>query len=150
MNSSEDPSWKCYAETRLRLWLPETFIVDLRQQVTTRHKVEFGRAGLTAPFAVLTAYNPRGCLTDDTTNASKTADLERDLRARDMVVFPVDGMSPEGDHAEPGFAAALELDDATSVACRYEQSAFFWFDGERFWIMPALVRTKPVPLPLSR
>jgi hypothetical protein len=108
MNSSEDPSWKCYAETRPRFWLPEPFIVDLRQQATSRHKVEFGRAGLTAPFAVLTAYNPRGCLTDDTTNASKTADLERDLRARDMVVFPVDGMSPEGCSA-PHLSSGYEL-----------------------------------------
>jgi hypothetical protein len=77
MNTTEDPSWKRDTETRIRFWLSEPVIVDLRQQVTSRHKVEFSRAGLTVPSVVLTAYNPRGCLTDDPTNASRTADLAR-------------------------------------------------------------------------
>lgn len=148
MKSTEDPSWKLYTETLLRFWLPESFIVDLRQQVINREKAEFVRAGLRASFAILTAYNPRGCSTDDRTNTRKTAELEQDLRARDIVVLAADGMSTDGCHAEPGFAVALKLDEATSIARHYEQSAFFWFDGERFWIMPALVQAEPVLLPL--
>ncbi len=148
MKSTEDPSWKLYTETLLRFRLHESFIVDLRQQVMSRQKVAFVRAGLRASFAILTAYNPRGCLTDDRTNARKTAELEQDLRARAKVVLPADGMSTDGFHAEHGFAVALKLDEAASIARRYEQSAFFWFDGERFWVMPALVQAEPVLLPL--
>ena len=147
MNTTEDPSWKFYTETLLEFLLPDSFIVDLRQEVTTQEKAEFVRVGLKHRFAVLTACNPRDCSTDDRRNARRTAKLERDLRVGDVVVLPADGISPEGRHREPGFAVGLAIDRATGIARRYDQSAFFWFDGKRFWIMPVLVQAKPIALP---
>jgi len=147
MRIVRDPSWNFYSQTLLEFHLPDILTVDLRRQVSVRTKKAFVGAGLSHPFAVLTACNPRGCSIDASANAGKTADLEQDLRVRGAVALPADGVSPDGKHREPGFAVGMSLDEATRLARRYDQSAFFWFDGERFWIMPALVRTDPIYLP---
>jgi hypothetical protein len=39
--------------------------------------------------------------------------------------------------------------EALELAKELEQVALFWFDGQRFWILGALVETDPVMLPRS-
>jgi hypothetical protein len=34
------------------------------------------------------------------------------------------------------------------VAEQFDQLAMFWFDGERFWIVPVTAGGKPVGLPI--
>jgi hypothetical protein len=43
----------------------------------------------------------------------------------------------------------MPQEDAIALARELEQVAIFWFDGERFWIVGALVETDPLMLPRS-
>lgn len=149
MDNRNDPSWLFYPQTLLELSLPAKFSVDLRKQITSEEKNILTSAGLTRSFAVLTACDPKGYTVSEITNAKRTADLERELRTMQSVIVPANGISPDCRHTESGFAVDLALDQATEIARRYDQSAFFWFDGEQFWIMPALIVQQPIPLPFS-
>jgi hypothetical protein len=60
-----------------------------------------------------------------------------------------DGTDPEEIHKEPGFACSASSSDAKIIAICFKQSAYFWFDGAAFWLMPALVRASPLQLPQS-
>ena len=63
-------------------------------------------------------------------------------------VIPADGVSPDGMHREKGWVATIPLTQAKTLAKNYGQAAFFWFDGDQFWIMPALVQAEPIALPV--
>ncbi len=43
----------------------------------------------------------------------------------------------------------MAQEEAIALARELEQVAIFWFDGERFWIVGALVETDPLMLPRS-
>ena len=99
------------------------------------------------PFAVLTAANPRGRLVDGRQNARRDRRLMTALAMMGRSCLRADGVSPDGAHRERGVAAMLRQREAAELARRYGQSAYFWFDGEAFWLVGALVRAEPIPLP---
>jgi hypothetical protein len=39
--------------------------------------------------------------------------------------------------------------EAVILARQLDQVAIFWFDGQRFWIVGAMVETDPIMLPRS-
>ena len=43
----------------------------------------------------------------------------------------------------------MPQDNAIALARELEQIAIFWFDGQRFWILGALLEAKPLMLPRS-
>jgi hypothetical protein len=141
----DDPAWRHYADTILHFDGGPR--VDLRAPVTARDRAALAALGFALPFAVVTAYNPRGRAAAAEQNERRHAALLAGARLRDPGCRIVTGASPDGAHREPGVAVRLPIDAAAALACRWDQSAFFWFDGAAFTIHGALADTAPIPLP---
>ncbi|CAN5330070.1 hypothetical protein BH23GEM4_BH23GEM4_22050 [soil metagenome] len=122
--------------------------VDLRSAVPAGLEGTLAAAGLQTPFAIITAFNPRSHTADEAENLRRNAELIAALGARSWL--RADGCSPDRSHREPGVAVALSASEAHDLAVRFEQDAFFWFDGERFWIHAAAESFAPVRLPCDR
>ena len=158
MRAEDDPSWAAYADTML-VFRPghgvgggasDGLPVDLREVLTGDLRRALAELELPAPFAVLTAHNPRGRVVDAAENARRGAALVAALARAGVPWIAAVGMSPDGSHREPGVAAHLPLPDAARTAVEWEQSAFFWYDGGAFWLVGALVDAPPARLPVPR
>jgi hypothetical protein len=147
MHSSDDPSWSLYPNTILEFHTPSPFAIDLREALTSRERELLCANHLDQPFAVITACNPRGQRSSDLDNTRLAEQLEAQVRQRGLSILHVEGVSPDGNHRESGIALKVSRKDATALAKQSDQSAFFWFDGEYFWIMPALIQAEPLVLP---
>lgn len=149
MTPDDDPSWGSYAQTILALGPDLATRIDLRAPLTPQDHAVLAVLGLATTFAVLAACNPRGRVVGAAENDHRAAALHGWLNGRRVPFVRAAGLSPDGEHEEPGVAVSLPQEDAVRLAVRYEQSALYWFDGEHFWIVGALVETPPVLLPLS-
>ena len=147
-----------YPETVLEFADPAPLTVDLRVPLATSTRRALAAIGLGAPFAVLTAENPHGENAEDAPTAGEEAArevsnerrmsrLERELAARGVTHRHVDGVAPDGSYRERCVAAVLPRDEAVELARRFGQLALFWFDGDRFWLMPAEAGGEPRALP---
>lgn len=161
--SSPDPAaegskWDAYGETVLEFRGPPLVSVDLRLPLAapTRRAL---RALVGGPaFAVFTAENPAGENVEDAPsegeeerrderNTRRRGRLEGELRSLGIAHLPVDGVAPDGGYRERCVAALLPREDAVALARRYDQLALFWFDGDRFWVLPGTADEEPRPLP---
>jgi hypothetical protein len=149
MRPHDDPSWPHYRDTILEFHGTTLIRVDLREPVGSDARAALAAEGLVSPFAVLTAANPRGRTVAGRQNARRHQRLTTALATMGYPYLGADGVSPDGAHRERGVAAMLRQRDAAELARRYGQSAFFWFDGGAFWLVGALVRVEPIPLPLA-
>lgn len=149
MHSSDDPSWRLYPHTILEFHTGAPLTIDLRQTVRAPVSGCLRAANLDPTFAVITAFNPRGHAHSDQDNARFESQLEEQLRQRGLQVVHVDGVSPDRIHRERGVAVSVSREEATTLANQYHQSAFFWFDGEAFWVVPAVVEAPAIRLPLT-
>ena len=61
----------------------------------------------------------------------------------------VDCCSPDRSHCECSIAVTMPQREALDLAREMRQVAIFWFDGNRFWILGALVEADPLMLPRS-
>lgn len=141
--------WETYPNTNLELGTEPKLVIDLRQAVPPQTIHALKQIGLQTSFAVLTACDPLERPASQEENRRWTNELGSKLRTLRADLLPADGVSTDGAHREVGYAAAIPIETATDLAKRFRQAAYFWFDGKRFWIMPALVRAEPVPLPLT-
>lgn len=139
-------SLRLYASTILELG-DEPFCVDLRKEISEAARTALIQVGLAGKFAVLTAWNPLGSMLPEETNRLRAHHLVQELRNRKVPFVRADGCSPDRLHREEGVAAPLDREDALSLARHFGQNAIFWFDGERFWILCALLPCDPVSLP---
>lgn len=114
-----------------------SLVVDLARPVAPQQR-EALRALLGGPFAVVTACNPNGHTADAAENARRTAGLEAELTRRGCSFVRADGRSPDGAHRERGVAVAMSLTAARNLARTYQQEAYYWFDGDSFWLLGAL------------
>lgn len=142
-----DPDWHRYPDTVLRLRTDQLVRVDLREPMGSETVAALESVGLSGPFAVLTAHDPRGRDEDADVNKRRAERLDARLLALGADFLHVDACSPDGSHREASVAALIEREQATSLAREFEQVAFFWFDGEKFWIIGALAAGDPVMLP---
>jgi len=55
--------------------------------------------------------------------------------------------SADGRHVGPGWAIPIPFEEAEMLAARFFQNALFWYDGDRFFIVPVLASGSPLPLP---
>ena len=147
MRTSDDPSWLAYPNTILEFDTPTPFMIDLRQPLSFRAREHLRANNLESGFAVITAYNPRGRRQSNVDNSQLAGQLEAQVRQRGLRVVHVAGVSPDDTHRESGVAVKITRENATALATQYHQSAFFWFDGEYFWVVPALVHAEPISLP---
>jgi hypothetical protein len=143
----QDPDWPRYPETILEFATTPAVEIDLR---TIPSKAAIGAlkaAGLGQPFAIITAFNPRGENVSPAENEKNTRELATRLRSSSYRFAQVDACSPDRSHCECSFAVVMLQDEALDLARELEQVAIFWFDGARFWILGALVETDPLMLP---
>ena len=144
-----DPDWPRYPETILRFQIEPAVEIDLRQIPSERALAQLTAAGFNRPFAVLTAFDPRGHDLSPGENEQRKRDLDRRLTSKGYDFAHVDACSPDGLHCECSVAVVMNQEDALALARELEQVAIFWFDGKRFWILGAILETDPLMLPRS-
>lgn len=144
-----DPDWPRYPETVLRFSTRPPITIDLRSAPSEGALSQLRAAGFGAPFAVMTAFDPRGRDLADSDNERRQAELTDRLRRAGYRFVDVDACSPDGSHCECSLAVVMEQSEAIELARELEQVAIFWFDGQRFWILGAIVESDPLMLPRS-
>jgi len=142
----EDPGWASYAQTVLRWHTKPEVAIDLARPVTADARQALRRAGLAGSFALLTPCNPRGRPADPQVNAERLRRFLSDLDAKGACYLRVDGWSPDGRHVESGVALEWSREESIVLARQWDQSAIYWYDGERFWVLGALTQVPPWPL----
>src|SRR5687768_7006634 len=134
-----DPDWHRYPDTVLHFRTQPALSVDLREPIGRDAVEAMERIGLRGPFAVMTAHDPRGRDESAEVNAQRAAALDEKLVELGVKFLHVEACSPDGSHCETSVAAMTDRETATALARDMEQVAIFWFDGEKFWIVGALV-----------
>lgn len=122
--------------------------VDLRERVDPSTGARLRDLGIGSSWATITAYNP-GRILEPSENERRARELDAIVMGLGVAYIAADGIQPDGSHREPGFAIALDQERAIALASEFGQSAIFWFDGESFWLVPALVGTAAIRLPGS-
>lgn len=142
--------WRRYARAVLEFGRDERFYIDLARRVDARARARLRHAGLGTSFAVVTASNPGGRDLPRRSNEARNRSLLTDLALLPGLRVPADGVSPDGIHRERGWAVVCPRDRAMAIGRRHGQLAVYWFDGERFWLVPCDPGTRPVPLPVPQ
>lgn len=135
-----------YSNTVLVFEADPSRAVDLRREVRQRERAFLASLGLDRPFAVLTGHNPGGRVAAG--NDERQELLEALLRREGDPVVRVDGCSPDLRHREASLAAPISEARAHEIAEEFEQDAFFWYDGERFYLVGAGADDQRFALPL--
>ena len=147
--NQQDPDWPRYPETVLEFATKPAVEIDLRETPSDDKIAALQSAGLEQPFAVMTAFDPRGKNLSRVENEKRKQELDRRLRSSGYSFAQVDACSPDRSHCECSVAVVMPQEKALDLAREMEQVAIFWFDGKRFWILGALVETDPLMLPRS-
>ncbi|HEY6089072.1 MAG TPA: DUF3293 domain-containing protein [Gemmatimonadaceae bacterium] len=145
----QDPDWPRYPETILHFATSPAVEIDLREVPSEDAISALRSAGLDQPFAIMTAYDPRGENLSAAENERRNKELEEWLRSSGYKFKRVDACSPDRSHCERSVAVIMPQEKALDLARELEQVAIFWFDGKAFWIAGALVKTDPLMLPRS-
>ena len=145
---SSDPRWSTYPDTIVEIHASPLVRVDLRRPIAPEVATQLRRLGLGDAWAIVTAHNP-GRLLPRQENEVREKALSHVVQALGVPFLPADGVSPDGSQREAGVAIALERGRAVALAGEFGQSAIFWFDGEGFWLVPALVGEAAIGLPVS-
>jgi hypothetical protein len=142
-----DPDWLRYPETILNFFTRPPVEIDLRNIPSPAALTVLKAEGLGEPFAIMTAFDPRGENLSPQANDQRMRNLDERLAASGYTFTRVDCCSPDRSHCERSVAVAMPQVEALDLARELEQVAIFWFDGERFWILGALVETDALMLP---
>jgi hypothetical protein len=142
-----DPDWPRYPETILRFSTEPVIEIDLRDIPSTNALSQLRAVGFGDPFAVITAFDPRGRNLSAAENEQRKRDLNRRLTKTGYKFVNVDACSPDRSHCECSVAVVMEQQKAIDLARELEQVAIFWFDGKCFWILGAIVEADPLMLP---
>lgn len=138
-----------YANTVLEFGKRSDWVVDLRSPLGQCERKLLSELGLNSPFAVLTAYNPYG-ENKHPRNQERQDGLRKMLEEEAERLVLVDGCSPDRTHHEPSIAACIPEHRAWEIALRFQQDAFFWFDGGNFYLVGAGEPLGRVRLPFPR
>ena len=145
----QDPDWPRYPDTVLDFATNPRVEIDLREIPSEDAIVALEAAELGGPFAIMTAFDPRGENLPPGENEKRRRELEKRLRSSGYRFVDVDCCSPDRSHCERSVAVSMPQEKALDFAREMEQVAIFWFDGRRFWILGALAETEPLVLPRS-
>ena len=102
-----------------------------------------------ARFAVISSDNPMSIDLGARANQLRRGVLALELRSAGHAHVPAVGRSDDGRWAEHGFAVAVSPHEADAIAELHEQRAYFWFDGERFFIHEVVGARRTIALPRS-
>ena len=144
-----DPDWPRYPETILTFSTTPGVEIDLRKTPSEKALADLAAAGFGQPFAVLTAFDPRGQNFSAAENEARRRKLDARLKTEGYKFVNVDACSPDRSHCECSVAVLMPQEKAIALARELEQVALFWFDGRRFWIVGGIVESDPLMLPRS-
>jgi hypothetical protein len=144
-----DPDWPRYPETILDFATTPAVKIDLRKVPSQDAIADLKAAGLGRPFAIMTAFDPRGENLSPAENKKRKHELDERLRSSGYRFAQVGCCSSDRSHCECSVAVVMPQQEAVDLARELEQVAIFWFDGNRFWILGALAETDPLMLPRS-
>ena len=147
--AARDPSWPAYKEAVLEFRTGEPFRVWLAEPLVPSDRDQLAALMPAGRFAVVTPFNPHGRRVSMAENEDRLRREHQELAARGVRHLRVDGLAPDGSHCEEGYAVELSRDEARELAERWGQSAFYWFDGSAFWLVPAAIDADAVRLPAS-
>lgn len=128
-------TWSQYPETILEIYRDGWLGIDLRVPLSRPLLGELSGLGLGSTFAVITAANPGKARLSEEENHRRVEALDTQAASLGFRFLRADGVSPDGNHRERGIAIALDKPRALALAASWDQSALFWFDGERVWIL---------------
>src|SRR4026207_837728 len=100
----QDPDWPRYPETILEFQTTPAVEIDLRQAPSEAAITALKVAGLRHPFAIMTAFDPRGENLSPAENEKRTEKLGARLRSSPYRFVSVDCCSPDRSHCECSFA----------------------------------------------
>jgi hypothetical protein len=144
-----DPDWPRYPETILSFSTTPAVEIDLREIPSESALAKLDAAGFGQPFAVLTAFDPRGRDLSPAENEKRRRQLDQRLTMEGYKFAYVDACSPDRSHCECSVAVVMPQEKVLALARELEQVAIFWFDGKRFWILGVILETDPIMLPSS-
>jgi hypothetical protein len=156
-STDDEEAWANYPDTILEVKDEPVLRIDLRKAVSAAAGERLAVLGFST-FAVMTAQNPDGEEPDDAPtleaeqrreaeNEHRLSALERALQSARVAYIPTTAHSADGEHAESCFAMQLDARAARRWAERFSQLAYFFFDGERFWLQPGTLDKPPLELP---
>ncbi len=92
----------------------------------TRFKLGLPLADLPDSFAIITAHATTGEVwtVEDNNTASET--LRAELASSGQLIGTITGYSPVTQHAEAGYAAALEFEEACNIGVQFKQDAIYY------------------------
>ncbi|MFT4570061.1 MAG: hypothetical protein ACI8TX_002438 [Hyphomicrobiaceae bacterium] len=144
------PEWEHYPNTILEIYRDGLLRVDLRLPVDESARNELSNLGLGPRFAIVTACNPHGRSLDAADTHRRIEALDTEIATLPCHFLRADGVSPDGQHRERGFAVDLPQKAAVELASRWQQAAIFWFDVYQFWIVAVPNGNGPaISLPLT-
>ena len=98
-------------------------------------QVVFDTHGFDGPwpdrFAIITAWATTGETWTAQKSIQANAALNWELIARGVWHTRCTGLSPDGQHAEPGWAVAIDRDSACKLGHRFHQDAVFLVNSDR-------------------
>ena len=100
----------------------------------TRFKLGLPLAELPESFAIITAHATTGEVwTAEDNNAANEA-LRDQLELEGKLVGAITGYSPNTQHAEPRYAAALEFEEACKIGVRFKQDAIYYVSSGTLFV----------------
>ena len=157
-----DEKWDAYHDAVLVFVDPARPVlrIDLRRPDLDALADRLHQLGLAPPVAILTAENPCGDNAEDAASGGQEEDREArndrlhtrlvtELRRMGIAYARIDGVAPDGEYRERCIAIPLALDVARALAQRFDQLAFYWFDGRHLWLQPGVAERAPESLPES-
>src|SRR5207237_9305646 len=113
--------WPSYPETILRFLTEPSLEIDLRQHPSSGLLRQLAAVGFAEPFAVVTAFDPKGRDLSPRENERRKQDLDRRLKAGGYRFAHVNACSPDHSHCECRVAVLMPQDKSISLARVREQ-----------------------------
>src|SRR5688572_17987629 len=117
----QDPDWPRYPETVLSFATTPAVEIDLRKIPSEDAIAALKAAGLGQPFAIVTAFDPRGENLSPAENKKRKHDLDERLRSSGYRFAHVDCCSPDRSHCERSAAVVMPQETAIDLARELEQ-----------------------------
>lgn len=145
---TRDSRWHSYSDTILEIGdLRRPIWIDLRVPLDRCDCDRLHSLSIDVPFGIITAANPIDRQLPANENRLRYDALRERIGSFGLCQIRADGLSPDRSHREAGFAIHASRDVLRRLANEFEQSAFFWFDGDAFWLVDATDDSHEIRLP---
>ena len=100
----------------------------------TRFKLGLPLSELPESFAIITAHATTGEVWTAEDNTAANEALRAELERKGKLLGTITGYSPITQHAEPGYAAALEFEEACNIGVWFKQDAIYYVSSSTLFV----------------